>query len=377
MIQKEFFLNLEKHHKSQLPFVAFRKPNDSCVKAILQEDKAIHTVTDFTESGFVFSPFDSKKDTILFPLEHSKTMSYSLPLSSEISKTSNFEPEIKSFDSSKDNRENHLKLVDSGIKAIQNGRFEKVVLSRVEDVPISEENPIKTFQTLLKNYTTAYVYLWYHPEIGLWLGATPETLLHLEGQRLKTMSLAGTQPYKGEMDVVWDEKNTVEQHLVTNFVLQSLQPLVDQLKATNAKTIKAGQLLHLQSRIDGVLKSKNLKPIIEALHPTPAVCGLPKTVAKDFILEHEHYNREFYTGFLGELNIKTSKIRNTNRRNVENNAYNLVKTSSALFVNLRCMQIKDDRILIYVGGGVTKQSTPEKEWEETVSKTRTMMQVIA
>ena len=112
------------------------------------------------------------------------------------------------------------------------------------------------------------------------------------------------------------------------------------------------------------------------MHPTPAVCGFPKQVAKDFILENENYDRAFYTGFLGELNLKQSKTRNTNRRNVENNAYAVVKTQSNFYVNLRCMQLQEAKALIYVGGGITKDSNPEKEWEETVNKTKTIGSIL-
>ena len=112
------------------------------------------------------------------------------------------------------------------------------------------------------------------------------------------------------------------------------------------------------------------------MHPTPAVCGYPKQKAKDFILQNETYSRAYYTGFLGELNLKQSKTRNTNRRNVENNAYATVKTYSNFYVNLRCMQFKDDKALIYVGGGITKDSVAENEWEETLNKTKTIGNVL-
>jgi len=112
------------------------------------------------------------------------------------------------------------------------------------------------------------------------------------------------------------------------------------------------------------------------LHPTPAVCGLPKDAAKQFILKNENYNREFYTGFLGEINIKTSISRNSNSRNVENNAYAAVKTVSNLYVNLRCMQISNQEAIIYVGGGITKDSNVEAEWEETVQKALVIKKVL-
>nr|WP_321224354.1 chorismate-binding protein [uncultured Psychroserpens sp.] len=373
MNEQDVFAKLEEQYSAQIPFVAYRKPNENVVNAILQDDKSIYKVKDFTENGFVFSPFDNREEAILFPLEKCKTLSFESTFFSETSNTNARDLNKKFINNVDNEQEQHIKLVEKGIKAIHNKRFEKVVLSRVKDVPISEENPFNIFKSLLETYKTAFVYIWFHPQIGMWFGATPETLLNIKGQRFTTMSLAGTQPYNGSLDIKWDAKNINEQQLVTNFVLESLQPFVEKLEALNVQTIKAGQLLHLQSRINGVLKSNHLNRVILAVHPTPAVCGLPKTDAKDFILQNENYDREFYTGFLGELNFKVSKSRNTNRRNVENNAYNSVKTSSELFVNLRCMQMKDQHMLIYVGGGVTKDSIAQLEWEETVNKTQTML----
>jgi isochorismate synthase len=376
MIQEELFTAIKTQFNSQLPFVGYRHPNDSYLKAILQQDNIIHTVNDFTESGFVFSPFDSKQDAILLPLEQSNAISCEYLFSSEISINQGSSPKIKEYNTSKNGHDYHFKLVEKGIKAIHDGRFEKVVLSRVERVPISEENPIDIFKTLLDTYPTAYVYIWYHPQIGLWLGATPETLLNTEGQRFKTMSLAGTKKHDKCIDVPWGTKEIHEQQIVTDFIVNSLKDFINTINVTNPMTVKAGQLLHLQSKISGVLKSGQLKPVLETLHPTPAICGLPKAEAKDFILANENYNREFYSGFLGELNIKMAKTRNTNRRNVENNAYSTVKITSQLFVNLRCMQLKNKQALIYVGGGITKDSIPQLEWEETVNKTQTMMRVL-
>ncbi|WP_047546717.1 chorismate-binding protein [Psychroserpens sp. Hel_I_66] len=376
MAPDEFLNDIEAHFNKNLPFVVYRKPHETLVKSILQKDNTVYHVKDFTESGFVFSPFDSKKETIIFPSESSKISStaFSFPLENDHNPSALKKDLL--VDISEENHQRHLKLVQKGIDAIGENTFEKVVLSRVETLPVLENNPIDFFLSLLQNYATALVYLWYHPKIGLWLGATPETLLKVEGQRFKTMSLAGTRQFDGDENINWDSKNSNEQYLVTNYILQELSPFVEQCEASPVKTIRAGELLHLQSKISGVLKSDSIKDVIFALHPTPAVCGLPKKITKNFILENEGYNREFYTGFLGELNLKTSKSRNKNKRNVENNAYSSVKTTSELFVNLRCMQISKNDILIYVGGGVVKDSKPQKEWEETVAKSFTIKKVI-
>lgn len=370
MLIEDFLLHIESQFASQLPFVGYRKPNETFIKAIFQKDNKVFTVTDFTESGFVFSPFDAKQESILFPSEICETITSEGLLTSE-------KQEQKTHISINENsRQQHIELVQKGIDSITTNNLKKVVLSRVESVPFSEENPIHIFKSLLENYKNAFVYIWYHPKVGLWLGATPETLIDIEGQRFKTMALAGTQTFVGSMEVEWDKKNIEEQQVVTDFIESKLRPFSEDLKVTPAKTIKAGKLLHLQSLVSGILKTRGVKDIIQSLHPTPAVCGLPQEESKVFILEHENYNREFYTGFLGELNIKTSKTRNPNRRNVENNAYTTVKTTSELYVNLRCMQIKNQEALIYVGGGITRSSNPELEWEETVNKSQIMSSVL-
>jgi isochorismate synthase len=104
-----------------------------------------------------------------------------------------------------------------------------------------------------------------------------------------------------------------------------------------------------------------LEEIIKALHPTSAVCGLPKAAAKDFILQNEPYDRSYYSGFLGELNIDLATFRTE---------------QSDLFVNLRCMKINEKQVELFIGCGITKDSVPEAEFIETVNKSMTMRKVL-
>lgn len=212
----------------------------------------------------------------------------------------------------------------------------------------------------------------------MWLGATPETLLSIERNRFSTMALAGTQDYFGTLEVDWDTKEIEEQKIVSNYVVDALEEHISGVEVSEAKTVKAGRLLHLRTDISGELidHSKSIQKLILKLHPTPAVCGFPKINAMQFILDNEHYNREFYSGFLGELNKETKMQPRAGRRNVENRAYGFNKRSTNLFVNLRCMQLQDAKAVLYVGGGVTKDSNPENEWDETVNKTNTIKKVI-
>lgn len=372
MTSEDFLDKIQHQLNKKLPFVVYRKPHNSLVKAILQNSNEVYVIDDYSEKGFVFAPFDNTKNSILIPIEDSLTVKCDFAFSND-----NETPQsiIKNSDLSK---QHHLNLIQKGIEAINEEQFKKVVLSRCESIEISVTNPIEIFKKLIQNYPTAFVYCWYHPKIGLWLGATPETLIELEGIRFKTMALAGTQKYEGTLDVKWEDKEKKEQQFVTDFIVSSLQSIDNNIHVSKTETVKAGNVLHLKTSISGtlILKNSNLKKVLNTLHPTPAVCGLPKEEAKQFILEHESYDREYYTGFIGELNLKEKTIRNTNRRNVENNAYASVKNVSNLFVNLRCMQIRENKAHIYIGGGITKDSIPEAEWQETVAKAEVMKKVL-
>lgn len=365
-----FFEKLENQYKNQLPFVVYSRPINSVIKCWLQNDDVLHKTSEFTEIGFVFAPFDLKNDSIILPQEHCQC--HTLEASHLDLKT-----KISTPSSDKKGKESHLALVSKGIEIIKKGDLEKVVLSRQDIKAIDKPNPLETFKRLFNRYKNAMVYCWYHPKVGLWLGATPELLFKVEGRQLTTIALAGTLPYRRISTVNWTNKEIEEQQIVVDYITKELEPYLSKVKVSEVETVRAGGLLHLKSRITGSIEtSTSLKSIIKTLHPTPAVCGYPKEASKTFILENENYNRQFYTGFLGELNLKYSKTRNTNRRNVENSAYKLVKTQSNFYVNLRCMQLKQGQAFIYVGGGITKDSIPENEWEETVNKTKTICSVL-
>jgi isochorismate synthase len=375
MTSDEFLSRIETQYQNQHPFVIYRKPNETKVSGLLQNNDDLVFTEDFTEKGFVFSPFDDSEKAVLLPLNTSDKLVLKNDINNDFVIPA--KAGIQNNTSLALKKEFHINLVEKGVNAIKNNEFKKVVLSRCESVSLSENNPIQIFQRLLSTYKSAFVYCWYHPKVGLWLGATPETLIKIEGNRFSIMALAGTQDYKGTLDVVWQNKEQQEQQLVTDFIVDNLKPSVETFKVSNTETVKAGNLLHLKTMVSAQLKSNTkLKSIIKGLHPTPAVCGLPKEEAKEFILKHENYNREFYTGFLGELNFDTTVAPRTSKRNIENRAYTITKKSTQLYVNLRCMQIKNKQALIYVGGGITKSSNAESEWQETVSKSLVIKNVL-
>jgi len=344
-----FFDKISKALKAELPFVAYRHPQTDAIKGFFQKDTALHFSIAYSESGFVFAPFDNAEATVLFPLSASDVYSTML---SEI----DFEDAMKQTVlqlRSTNAKVNHVSLVQKGIDFLKTTGAKKVVLSRKELIEYSDFDLITTFKKLLTNYTNAMVYVWFHPKVGLWMGATPETLLKIKDGVFQTMALAGTQAYHGNLDVIWEAKERQEQQFVTDYIIEKLD---NNLTISKPRTIRAGSLVHLCTLVTGNLSQEyTLRKLVKSLHPTPAVCGLPMQEAKAFILKNEGYEREFYTGFLGELNL--------NER-------------SNLFVNLRCMQVLPERLAIYIGGGITLDSIPQKEWEETVAKSDVMLNIL-
>ncbi|WP_420322391.1 isochorismate synthase [Flagellimonas sp.] len=314
---------------------------------IFQSDNELNVAKDFRERGFVFAPFDSDEHTVLIQPDEV----YVSEIESRVTRP---DSEIKLLD---EGREVHLKLVEAGIKAIKKGDLKKVVLSRNIEADCSS-NPEEIFTRLLNSYQNAFCYLFHHPKVGIWCGATPETLVQIKEKELRTMSLAATLPVDEFNPPKWGSKEIEEQQMVSDYIQKRLVDKLDALHIGQAESVKAGNLWHLKSEITGAISSKtNLKEIVQALHPTPAVCGIPVDAAKKFISNHENYKRSFYTGFLGELNLWN-------------------KNEIALYVNLRCMELLEKKAVIFVGGGITSASDPEREWIETQNKSKTMLNIL-
>ncbi|PKB15339.1 isochorismate synthase [Flavobacterium sp. 5] len=353
-MMNNFFSKIKLHKEEELPFVLYSKPNSNKMIGLLQQNDVLYTVSDFTEKGFVFASFDEKQ-LILIPENESEIITSeheNITINPIEIDDSGFDIEAKSqFED----------LITKGIQAIKQDEFKKVVLSRSESVNLIEFDFVTAFQQLIQLYPTTFSFCFYHPKVGFWMGATPEQLLKANGNVFETTALAGTQKANSEVEILWQQKEKEEQQYVTDFIVKRLREVARSVKVTEPYNIKAGSIWHIKTDISGVLNDNSiLAEVIDTLHPTPAVCGLPKKKAKAFIIENENYNRTFYTGFLGELNSSLAAI----------------AISSDLFVNLRSMQIKDNKAILYMGCGITKESIPEKEWEESVNKSMTMKRVL-
>lgn len=376
----QLYEKLRQHLKQGLPFVAYRKPDSRMVQAVLQQDKNTYRIQDFDESGFIFAPFNSEDEACFIPYSNSEIFEFE-DLSHEAVDSDLYEHLATEFDFEylEEDQKTHENLVQKAIDSIKDGDMKKVVLARSEKVEVHDPDPIRIFKKLLNKYSQAFVYIWFHPKTGYWFGASPETLLKTERNKFRTMALAGTQIFKGKTEVDWPKKEVEEQQIVTEYILDSLEkvPGIKNIDVSEPYSTKAGNLLHICTDISGIMEHpEKLRELLSALHPTPAVCGLPREKALDFIIKSESISREFYSGFLGELNRRTESRRSSNKRNQENQQFSSISIKSDLYVNLRCMKLKDGNARIFVGGGITKDSNAADEWMETVNKSQTMKAVL-
>jgi isochorismate synthase len=262
----------------------------------------------------------------------------------------------------------YQQLVAKAIAYINAGEAEKVVASRVTTAPLPGGfDPTLLYAELCVRYPHAFVSLVAIPGIGTWLGASPETLLTIDDAGVSTMALAGTQrrPEHLALDEIgWGRKEIEEQEMVSAYIRSFFRRAgVRALHEQGPQTVAAGNIVHLQTNFRAELamfdRLSLANGMLDELHPTSAVCGMPKDAALQFILDHEGYHRSFYSGFLGPIHMPAHG-----------------QTESHLFVNLRCMQLAEKEASLYVGAGITADSDPVAEWHETELKAQTMLAVL-
>ncbi len=340
----------------KMPFVVYAKPNSTRLVGIFQKNNFLFPIHNYTEKGFAFTAFNENSKFII-PYDQSEIFVETINMKNYFFEKSNI------FTEDTSEKLNFEELVKKGITAINNQEFEKVVLSRTETIAIANFDIENILNKILFLYPNTFRYCFYHPKVGLWIGATPEQFIKISNKTLTTMSLAGTQSNTGSEFYIWEKKEQEEQSIVTNYIIETLQKYSVTPKISKPYTVTSGSVVHLKTDIEAEFSEiKYLQNIIENLHPTPAICGFPTLKAKKFILENENYDRAFYTGFLGELNID----------------FTTLQEKTDLFVNLRCMNIttkdryKSGISTLFAGCGITKDSIPEQEFIETKNKLQTM-----
>lgn len=370
-----------------LPVAVWRLPNQQEVNLIVsfnEVEKLDRVEFASLPKGFLISPFENEtkgncfikadfhlsfdfdevvdnSDTEINNSETGKSFKNQLVehLSKEIKR-----PRYFSLETASNSVADYRTLVEKSVESIKAGIFEKVVPARAAQVDLPQDfDPVTLFLNICQSYKNAFAYFVSTPDIGTWMGGTPELLLSKQQNIFKTVALAGTKKFDSEIPIeetAWLQKEIEEQALVSRYIISCFKKIrLREFDERGPRTSRAGNLLHLKTSFAVDVEATNFPELptvmLELLHPTSAVAGMPKPEALQFLKEHEGFDRAFYSGFLGPVNLEDD---------------------THVFVNLRCMQIDKNIATLYAGAGVTEDSIPEKEFQETEMKFNTLRNLI-
>jgi len=321
-------------------FVIFSYPYSKDIFIIKGSWKIIKNENDLPDNSFIMSDFSGDK---VYFIEGKKQL-----LKVNVSIFNDIEDEEKITD-----RNTYNKLAHFFIKKCNSNELDKIILSRIVKQTHGCKDFFPVFKRLINNHKYAFSYILSNPRYGMWMGGSPEILIKGKDQEFSTIALAGSQKW-GE-NIVWENKELEEQNFVAKYIHNILKEFSDNVVSSNdLETIKAGKIAHIKSEFTFTFNSSILK-LINKLHPTPAVCGIPKDDALKLITKNEIHKRQLYCGYIGEIS----------------------KNNAELYVNLRCMKISKANFYIFVGGGITSKSKVQKEWEETQIKAETMLELLS
>lgn len=186
------------------------------------------------------------------------------------------------------------------------------------------------------------------------LGATPELLISRRGLSVLSEALAGSTAHGDAARMMASSKEREEHQLVVQGILSALEPFCDSLRsAPEPRLRELPNLLHMQTPIEGHLREPtHVLDLVEALHPTPAVGGVPTREAVRWIVEREALSRGWYSAPVGWIDAEGD---------------------GEFVVALRSGLLRDGKAWVYAGAGIMADSDPDAEYAETELKMQALL----
>lgn len=347
----------------------YRFPNLKVIRGICSAALSLDLKN---ETGFIihgFSPEDPSHlitPEITFNYDTKFELNYHLSNSFTNSFQTQFDLLINSITSSDQNPleqddnpeactyENYVNAIQNAQLLMNIGKLKKVVLSRIAWKNYSNtKDIIQIYLGLCEKYPNAFVSLISSPIYGTWLGASPELLLQQSATSYTTVALAGTR--KSNSPIPFTNKELEEQEIIRKYIEENLNTMGIQCDSKPIENFDTGELTHLKTTIQFNTDASKRFEVAALLHPTPAVGGVPKINALEFILENEHYQRKLYAGYIGVVGVNEMQ----------------------LYLNIRCMQWYSASALLYSGAGITLASDAHSEWVETENKLNVIGSVLS
>lgn len=246
----------------------------------------------------------------------------------------------------------YLRQIETIVASLRK-RGGKTVICRQICGTFRHFDPEKMAKEYFSLFPDMFCFFFYHPQTGYWMGASPELLLRTDSHGIgHTRALAGTRR-KGDKEP-WSAKNIAEHQIVVEDICRRIGNTNKgyQALAHSTGTLSYGTVEHMSTDIDVVRYGcpVSLPAIISAIHPTAAVCGFPKDAALEEIGATELFQRLFYGGTL--------------------------VTPGTAYVALRCVHFDSSRWCVYTGSGITPDSEPAAEWDETKAKAEPLINIL-
>ena len=246
-------------------------------------------------------------------------------------------------------------LVDLALERIRAGELSKVVIARAMDVPAAA--PVEALLAHLEaTYPQCRTFLLRGDGGTAFIGATPESFCALDGARLRTEALAGSARPADAESLLQSAKELREHEWVVEHIVSALREISEAVDVPPAPTVRAlANVAHLHTPISARLRAgKGLADVVAALHPTPAVGGVPSAAAVRFLADHEDLDRGLYAGLVGLVGPARAE----------------------LAVALRCARIESGTARLFLGAGIVEGSSAESEWVETQLKARALLDAL-
>lgn len=264
-----------------------------------------------------------------------------------------------------DSPENWDAMVLSTLKRIQEGAAQKVVLSRrLHLTAVDSFLSRAMLENLISSTAHSVVYLYRYDDV-FFIGATPELLVRKQGDDISSMCLAGTAPaglnepqrVRFANELLSDDKNRREHDFVVQHLTSIFERTCHDIQVQPEPGILPLEFIqHLYTPISAhAFEDTNLMELMREFHPTPALCGYPVGEGKAVLRLEEPYNRGFFGGPIGFMDLAGN---------------------GEFSVAIRCGVFDEHEGFLYAGCGIVPSSVPEDEFNETNLKFRTILSAL-
>jgi menaquinone-specific isochorismate synthase len=262
-------------------------------------------------------------------------------------------------------KERYIDTVADVTKKINNGDAEKVVIARSLKLNFTDDVSAVTALHHISNEQQESYHFGLQKDGKLFFGATPERLIEISNGRAYSACVAGSirrgksaaEDRELGDELLEDRKNREEHQYVVNMISQVFKKFCTDIRISKVpKLMKVRDIQHLFTPVEGQVESgTDIFSLVQALHPTPALGGVPTDIAMDIIRTEENMDRGYYAAPIGWTDTAGN---------------------GEFAVAIRSALLDGDSAYLYAGGGIVADSVAGKEYDETWVKFRPVMRAL-